>query len=74
MKISFQNTKELESGIALLAGDLGIEIVTKGAELTVAVREVEGHALNVTLDGTTAEIVYGGGKARFFRGLATVCG
>ena len=74
MKISFQNAKALEAGIALLAGDLDIEIVTEGAELTVAVREVEEHTLNVTLDGATAEIVYGGGKARFFRGLATLCG
>ena len=74
MKVSFQNAKALEAGIALLADDLGIEVVTKGAELTVSVCEVKEHTLGVTLDGTTAEIVYGGGKARFFRGLATLCG
>ena len=74
MKVSFQNAKALEAGIALLADDLGIEVVTRGAELTVSVCEVKEHTLGVTLDGDTAEIVYGGGKVRFFRGLATLCG
>ena len=74
MKLCFENAAALEAGIALLAGDLGIEVACKDADVTVSVKEVAESTVNVTLNGKTAEIVYGGGKARFFRGLATLCG
>ena len=42
------------------------------AELTVCVTETEKSALTVSLSGKNATITYGGGKARFFRALATL--
>ena len=42
------------------------------AELTVCVTETEKSALTVSLSGKNAAIIYGGGKARFFRALATL--
>ncbi len=73
MKLCFENATQLQAGIALVCGELGFETAQTGADLTVTVREVDGHTLTVTLDGTRAEIAYGGGKARFFRGLSTLC-
>ncbi len=73
MKIFFEGAEALHEGIALLADDLGIELADKGAALNVRVREVANDTLSVTLNGSEAEITYGGGKARFFRGLATLC-
>ncbi len=73
MKLCFENATHLQAGIALVCGELGFETAQTGADLTVTVRELDGHALTVTLDGKRAEIAYGGGKARFFRGLSTLC-
>ena len=73
MKLCFENASVLEAGIALLADDLGIKVVREGADVIVSVKEVADPTVSVTLDGKNAEIVYGGGKARFFRGLATLC-
>ena len=73
MKILFENAAHLQDGIALICKDLDIEVVTGVADLCVSVREVAEHTLTVTRNGSTAEIVYGGGRARFFRGLATLC-
>ena len=74
MKLCFENAAALEAGIALLVGDLGIEVACKDADVTVSVKEVADSTVTVILNGKNAEIVYGGGKARFFRGLATLCG
>ena len=74
MKLCFKNAVALEAGIALIAQDLGIKIVTADADVTVSVKEVADTTITVTLDGENAEIVYGGGKARFYRALATLCG
>ena len=74
MRFCFENATALEAGIALLAEDLGIKVVTADAGVIVSVKEVAEATITVSLDGQKAEIVYGGGKARFFRGLATLCG
>ncbi len=53
--------------------ELGITPAAPGeAELTVCVTETEKSALTVSLSGKNATITYGGGKARFFRALATL--
>ena len=74
MNLQFQGAEALAAGIALVSEDLGIECVSANADCTVTVREVEKDTLCVTLNAESAEITYGGGKARFFRGLATLCG
>ena len=74
MKLRFENAAALEAGIALIADDLGIKVVNVDADVTVTVKEVADATITVTLEGKNAEIVYGGGKARFFRGLASLCG
>jgi len=75
MKLCFQNAGPLEAGIALLREDLGIETAPESeARVTVAVTCAQEDILSVTLDGSHASITYGGGKARFFRGLATLTG
>ncbi len=74
MKIRFENAADLQEGIALVAPDLGFEAVTEHAELTVTVCEAAERIVTVTLDGARATITYGDGKARFFRGLATLLG
>ncbi len=70
MKIKFENAASLLDGIMLVAPDLGLELVESDAELTVKATEVEKASVSVKLDGDTAEISYGDGAARFFRGLA----
>ena len=72
MKLKFEGAGAPEKGIALVAEELGIEVVDTAADCTVTVRESAEHVLRVTLDGKRAEILYGGGRARFFRGLATL--
>ena len=72
MRIRFENAAHLESGIALVCGDLGFQGAEKSADLTVSVKECAESTLRVCLDGARGEITYGGGKARFFRGLATL--
>lgn len=72
IRVAFENAAALQAGISCVAGDLDLEVVTKGAELCVCVRETPEHTLCVKLDGARAEITYGGGAARFFRGLATL--
>lgn len=74
MRICFENAAALEAGIALVAEELGFEVVSEGADVAVSVKEAEENVLNVTLNEKNAEIVFGGGKARFFRGLSTLCG
>ena len=69
MKIKFRCVKELAEGISILAPELDI-IVCDDADITVTAKKREGNILSVSLDGGKATITYGGGKARFFRGLA----
>ena len=71
MKLHFLGAETLAAGIALVSEELGIETVSANADCTVTVREVEKDTLCVSLNGESAEIIFGGGKARFFRGLAT---
>ena len=71
MRYSFQNAEGLDKGIAILAEDLGIEIVCgEDADVEVTVEECDRRTVEVTLSGNKATITYGDGKARFFRGLA----
>ncbi len=71
MKVYFENADALREGIALVAEDLNLTLCAKAyAELTVSVIESHERIVEVVLDGTTASITYGDGKARFFRGLA----
>ena len=75
MKLCFINAGALAAGIALLREDLGIETAPESeARVTVAVTCAQEDILSVTLDGSHASITYGSGKARFFRGLATLTG
>lgn len=70
MKLKFLNAENVIEGIKLVSEDLEFRIAERGANVTVNVKEVENAKVSVTLNGKKAEIVYGGGKARFFRGLA----
>ena len=72
MRVCFEHAAALQTGISYVCETLGIEVVSCDAALCITVREVPENTLCVTLDGARAEIVYGGGAARFFRGLATV--
>ncbi len=74
LKIAFCGAEGLKDGLALVAGQLDIEITEPAqAELTVQVRETDGHVSAYALDGKNAVITYGGGRARFFRALAGCC-
>ena len=74
LKLLLQNATALQDGIALLTEDLHVTVVDKDADVTVEICEVETDGLCVSLQGDRASITYGGGKARFFRGLATLVG
>lgn len=74
MKICFENAAALMEGIGLVAPDLGFEVANEAADLTVTVTEVTAREVTVTLNGDKATVAYGDGKARFFRGLATLVG
>ena len=64
MKIYPENAQSLSEGIAILSEDLGIELTAKeNADLLIHVHETEERILQVSLDGKTAEILYGDGKA-----------
>ena len=70
MNIKFICDDSLLDGIALVSRELGINISDVSPRVTLTVKESSENVLKVTLSGKEAEIVYGGGKARFFRGLA----
>ena len=71
MRYYFNNAEALADGIAILASDLGIEVTDREhADIFVNVTEADEDILKVELDDHTVEVTYGGGKARFFRGLA----
>lgn len=74
MKLYFKNAETLKNGISLVAEDLGITISSElEADVTVSVLECDERMVHVSLDGKEAKIIYGDGKARFFRGLAKLC-
>ena len=71
MKLCFKNAGDVNEGILFVAGDLGFELSSQDdADVVVAVNEVEEIGVSVCLEDDFASIVYGGGKSRFFRGLA----
>ena len=71
MKLYFQNAEALADGLAVLAEELDIVLAEKtDADVTVSVKVSEEACLTVRRSDKTAEIVYGGGKSRFFRALA----
>ena len=71
MKYYFENAQEVLDGIKLLCDELKIEIAEKQkADIFVEVFENEKNTLSVELSGKSAKITYGGGKSRFFRGIA----
>lgn len=73
MKFYFNNVEALADGISLVAGDLGITLSDSAdADVTVNVVESGERISAVAIDGNVATITYGDGKARFFRGLATL--
>ena len=74
MRICFKNSENVANGIDLLLKDLDLTLASAEADVTVTVRELAADRLCVTLSDKCAEIAYGGGKARFFRGLATLIG
>ena len=75
MKLYFKNAGKLLDGIELLSADLGIEAVNEAdAEIKVNVTECEERILKVALDKNVATIIYGDGKARFYRGLSKLVG
>ena len=71
MKWCLKYAEELAEGIALLIDELDITLVEEScADVTVVVKKVEESCLSIRRNGDRAEITYGGGRARFFRGLA----
>ena len=70
MKIKFINCDELLCGIKEIAKDLGFEICDENADVTVTAVKSDKRISSVELNSKDAVIIYGDGKARFFRGLA----
>ena len=71
MRFYFENCEDLFVGISLVAKDLDITVSEKSeAEASVSVIASEEQILSVELKDGEAVITYGGGRARFFRGLA----
>ena len=71
MRIMLENCDELNEGISLLAGELGLEIVNDDPRVTLFAERSEEDILCVSLSGCKAKITYKE-KSRFFRGLATL--
>lgn len=75
MKLCIKGAEGLADGLALLEKELDVTLTAEAeADLALTVREVAETTVSVELAGKTATITYGGGRARFFRGLATLCG
>ena len=73
MKLYVEAPKSLDTAISVLCEDLGITITSREeAEGRLTVNEVSEDILTVTRSGEEATVVFGGGRARFGRGLATV--
>lgn len=75
MKFYFKNADGLMAGINLVSEELGIEISSEAlADIQVTVLEKEESIVKVSLNNCQAEIIYGGGKSKFFRALAILSG
>ena len=73
--LRFEGAQALMAGICELSSELGIWVAEEGdAAYVVTVRACEEDVSEVSLEGHCATICYGGGKARFFRGLACLVG
>lgn len=71
MKLCFRNAGDVNEGILFVAKDLNFEMASPDeADVVVTVNETEENTVSVALENGIASIVYGGGKSRFFRGLA----
>ena len=74
MKLFFRYdncSESLSNGIELLAGDLNFQLAYEAeADTTITVCSINETKIVAELNGNTAKITYGGGKARFFRALA----
>lgn len=70
MKYRFSNAENISEAISILAPELGIIISDSEADVFVTVERTEENTLYVSIDGKNANITYGGGVARFNRGLA----
>ncbi len=70
MKIKFNNYDELKKGIVEFSNDLDFEICDENYDLNVDIIKASENIVSVNIDGNCATITYGGGIARFFRGLA----
>lgn len=71
LKIKFVGAEALLDGINLVSELLKIS-VSDTPDLTITVTEQDTPLASYMLDGDKAVIVYGGGKARFFRALAAL--
>jgi len=70
MRIYFRENYNLTDSIKLFEKELGIELCQDGmAEFTVLVNRIEEEIVSVELSDNRAEIIFGKGNARFFRGL-----
>lgn len=74
MKVHFYGLTSETEGVRIISNDLDIEIVDSSADITVYVEQVEANSLCVSLSAGVANIRYGGGMSRFFRGVATIFG
>ena len=70
IKCLFIGADSLMDSIAEIANEIGIEIVNEGYDVAVSVTEAVTDEVSVELSIKEAEIIYGGGKARFFRALS----
>ncbi len=69
MKIKFLNAENLIDGIRLFQEELKFEASQDG-DYTVLINETDKATVSVSVKGKEATVTYGGGKARFYRGLA----
>ena len=70
MKIKLIGGEALVEGLNILLPELDAALCTRCADLTITVTEAEEDILRVSLDGKNATLIYGGGKARAYRGFA----
>lgn len=70
MTFKFIGADELYDGIVAVSEDLGIRVSCNDGEVEVFVSTTGADISSVSLSSGKAQIVYGGGKSRFFRALA----
>ena len=68
IQLYFEHANNLMDGIEIAAEGLHFEIAktAKDADFIVSVVENDANALEVSLNGKTAAITYGYGKAKYF--------